>query len=126
MRKLSKIIAPALFATLALGAIAPAQAQYRPDDGRYNAARPTPGRDNQIRADINNLNRSIDRAIARRTISNREATGLRREAAQVQRLYAQYARNGLTMAETRTLRDRVNRIEYRLRAERRDNDNRRR
>lgn len=133
MRTLTKIVAPALFATLALGAIAPAQAQsynrhqdQRYDHGRHNAGRPTPVRDNKIRADINNLNRNIDRAIARRTISNREATGLKRDAAQIQRLYAQYARNGLTQVEQRTLRNRVDRIENQLRAERRDNDNRRR
>jgi hypothetical protein len=137
MRKFTKIVAPALFATLALGAVVPAQAQNhdrhdqrydngRSDNGRYNAGRPTPGRDNQIRADINNLNRSIDRAIARRTISNREATGLRRDATEIQRLYTQYARNGLTQTEQRTLRNRVDRIESTLRNERRDNDNRRR
>jgi hypothetical protein len=136
MRKFTKIVAPALFATLALGAVVPAQAQNhdrhdqrydnRNDNGRQNAGRPTPGRDNQIRADINNLNRNIDRAITRRTISNREATGLRREVAEIQRLYTQYARNGLTQTEQRTLRNRVDRIENVLRNERRDNDNRRR
>lgn len=123
--RFTKIVAPALFATLALGAM-PAQAQSHNRHYDHNPGRPTPGRDASIRADINNLNRDFDRALARRTISPREATGLRREAAQVQRRYAQYSRNGLTMAETRTLRNQVDRIENRLRAERRDNNNRRR
>jgi hypothetical protein len=126
MRKFTKIVAPALFATLALGAVVPAQAQSYNNHSNHNAGRPTPGRDNQIRTDINNLSRSIDRAIARRTISNREATGLRRDAAEIQRLYGQYARNGLTQTEQRTLRNRVDRIENALRNERRDNDGRRR
>jgi hypothetical protein len=124
MRKFTKILAPALIATLGLGMMAPAQAQSY---GRHHdAGRPTPVRDANIRADISNLNRAIDRAIARRTISNREATGLKREAVQVQRLYTQYARNGLTASETRTLRNRVDWIENALRAERRDTNNRRR
>jgi hypothetical protein len=123
MRKLSKLIAPALIAAMSAGiAVAPAQAAPY---GRHDAGRPTPVRNANIRADINGLNRDIDRAAARRTISNREATSLKRDAYQVQRLYTQYARNGLTRAETQTLQNRVDRIHVALRAERRDRDNRR-
>lgn len=123
MRKLTKIIAPALIAAMGAGAVAlPAQAQSY---GRHDAGHATPVRNSNIRADIYGLNRDIDRAIARRTISNREAMGLKREAVQVQRLYQQYARNGLTRTETRTLQNRVDRIHVALRAERRDRDNRR-
>lgn len=118
MLKFTKIVAPALIATLGLGALAPA-AQAAP------YGRQTPVRNADIRQQINGLNRDIDRAAARRTISNREATALRRDAVQVQRLYAQYARNGLNRAEMNTLRNRVDRIEVALRAERRDRDNRR-
>jgi hypothetical protein len=132
MRKLTQIVAPALIAAMGLGAAAiPAQAapyghqdngRY---DGRHDAGRPTPMRNANIRADINGLNRAIDQAAARRTISGREAAGLKREAYQVQRLYGQYARNGLTRSETQTLQNRVDRIHVALRAERRDRDNRR-
>lgn len=123
MRKLTKIVAPALIAAMGIGAAAiPAQAQPY---SQHNAGRPTPVRNANIRADINGLNRDIDRAAARRTISSREATSLKRDAYQVQRLYASYARNGLTVTETRTLQNRVDRIRAGLRAERRDHDNRR-
>jgi hypothetical protein len=121
MRKLTKIVAPALIAALGLSAGVSAQAAPY----HHNAGRPTPARDANIRADINGLNRTIDRAVARRTISNREATGLRRDAAQVQRLYGQYARNGLTRTEMRTLQNRVDRIRVSLRMERTDWDRRR-
>ena len=128
MRKLTKIVAPALIAAMGIGAAAiPAQAQPygQQDRGRHDAGRHTPARNANIRADINGLNRDIDRAAARRTISNREATSLKRDAYQVQRLYTQYARNGLTRSETQTLQNRVDRIHVALRAERRDRDNRR-
>jgi len=124
MRKLTLIVAPALIAAMGMGTVASAQPAYG-HNGRHDAGRPTPVRDNNIRAAINGLNRDIDRAVARRTVSNREATGLRRDAVQVQRLYGQYARNGLTRAETQTLQNRVNRIQNALRSERRDRDNRR-
>lgn len=130
MRTFTKLVAPALIATLALGTMVPvAQAQVHgqhnnsryDNNGRHNAGRPTPVRNDNIRNELNGLNRDIDRAAARRTISSREATNLKREVSQVQRLYAQYARNGLTQSETRTLRNRVDRIQVALRAERRDN-----
>ncbi|VWX46849.1 hypothetical protein [Novosphingobium sp. 9U] len=122
MRKLTKIVAPALIAAMGMGLAVQADAQSM---GRHNAGHATPVRNSNIRADINGLNRDIDRAVARRTISNREAMGLKRDAIQVQRLYQQYARNGLTRSEVNTLQNRVDRIHVALRAERRDRDNRR-
>jgi Spy/CpxP family protein refolding chaperone len=85
----------------------------------------TPARNAEIRQDINQLNNQIDRAAARRTISRREATGLHRQARNVQRLYRGYQRNGLNRAEVRYLQDRVNQVRVALRMERRDWDNRR-
>lgn len=128
MSKFTRIVAPALIAAMGLGAAAaPASAQPygQQHNGRHHAGRPTPVRNSNIRADINGLNRDIDRAAANRRISSREAMGLKRDANQVQRLYAQYARNGLTRSETQTLQNRVDRINVALRAERRDRDNRR-
>jgi hypothetical protein len=131
MRKLTKIVAPALIAAMGLGTIIPAQAaQYgqqdnRRYDNRHDAGRATPVRNSNIRAEINGLNREIDRAAQRRAISTREAANLKRDAAQVQRLYTSYARNGLTSSETRTLQNRVDRIQVALKSERRDRDNRR-
>lgn len=127
MRKLSKIIAPALVATLALGGAMPAQAvPYRGDSRHVTAPRPTtPVRNTHIRQEINGLNTAIDRAAARRTISQREAQGLRAQTRDLQRLYASYARNGLTRGEVQALESRVNRIQIALRAERRDWNSRR-
>ena len=124
MRKFTKIVAPALIAAMGIGAAASVPAEAAP--WNHNAGHPTPARDANIRADINGLNRDIDRAAARRTISPREANGLRRQAVQVQRLYASYARNGLTPSEVRTLQNRVDQIRVALHMERRDWNNHRR
>ena len=124
MRKFTKLVAPALVAVLGFSAAAPTIAEAAPysQNGRHEAARHTPVRNANIRADIAGLRAQIDRAAARRTISQREATGLRREAAQVQRLYASYARGGLSAQETRILAGRVNKVYTALRMERRDYD----
>ena len=122
MRKLTKIVAPALIAVMGMGAVVPAQAAPY---GRHDAGHATPVRNANIRADINGLNRAIEQAAARRTISAREATSLKRDAYQVQRLYTTYARNGLTRSEAQTLQNRVDRIHVALRAERRDRNNHR-
>lgn len=124
MRKLTKIVAPALIAAMGLGVAIQAEAQPA-GNYRHDARGHTPARNANIRTEINGLNRDIDRAFARRTISNREASSLKREALQVQRLYGAYARNGLSGGEMRTLRARIDRIHVALRAERRDRDNRR-
>jgi septal ring factor EnvC (AmiA/AmiB activator) len=79
----------------------------------------------QIQGDINQLDRQIQRAQQRRTISQREATSLRREGLSLQRLYNQYSRNGLNRQEVANLETQVNRLHQRLRLERRDWDGRR-
>lgn len=79
----------------------------------------------QIQTDINQLERRIDRAQQRRAISQREASGLRRQAIDLQRLYNRYGRNGLTRVEVADLELRINRLHQRLRLERRDWDGRR-
>ena len=80
---------------------------------------------NQIQSDINQLDTQIQRATQRRTLSQREATGLRRDARQLQRTYNQYGRNGLTRAEVTTLEVRINTLRQKLRLDRRDWDGRR-
>ena len=132
MSKLSKIIAPAIIAATALGVTLPAQAadygrnpqSYQ--NARHNdAARYTPVRNDNVRGEIAQLRRQIDRAAANRTISPREANGLRRDARDLERQYATLARNGLTRAEARMIENRVDRIKVALRSERRDSDRRR-
>jgi len=128
MKTFQKLAAPLAIAAAALSFAGAAQAQ--PYGGprhevRNDAWRMTPARNTEIRQDINSLDRTIDRAVQRRTISQREATGLRRQANDVKRLYAQYARNGLDRNEVRNLQQRVNSVRVALRMERRDWDGRR-
>jgi len=118
MRKFPMLLLAA--ATVAAGA-APASAQSRGSHGW----RPQPTVQRQIQNDINQLDRQISRAVQRRTISQREAGGLRREAAQLQRNYNRFTRNGLDRSEVASLESGVNRLHYRLRLERRDWDGRR-
>jgi len=79
----------------------------------------------QIQGDIAQLTNQISRAQQRRVISAREATGLRREALQIQRTYNRFSRNGLDRSEVRQLESQVNNLRQRLRLERRDWDGRR-
>jgi hypothetical protein len=116
-----KIAAPLALAAASLSIAGAAQAQPR-GHGGWDL---TPTRSSQIRQDINSLNNAINRAAARHTISQREAMGLRRQANDVRRLYAQYQRGGLNRAEVRNLQDRVNSVRVSLRMERRDWDGRR-
>lgn len=129
---------PLAIAAAGLAVAMPAQAQMRDHadqrgpawqgNGHNNHApawQLTPARNNQIRQDIASLRTAIDRAAARRTISQREASGLRNDARAIQQLYRGYSRNGLSRAEVRTLQDRVNRVRVTLRMERRDWDGQR-
>jgi hypothetical protein len=111
-----KLIIPALMAAAAISGAAPASAQnWR--------IQPTVQR--QIQSDIGQLNNQINRAQQKRVISQREATGLRREALSLQRLYNNYSRNGLDRAEVSRIEGQINRLRQGLRLERRDWDNRR-
>lgn len=131
MRKtfLLAALAPAVL----VGAVTPAAAQnWRQDryetnrygDGRYDRGwQMTPQRNAMIRADIEQLDNAIMRAAQNRTISWREAQGLRMQARQVKQMYWGYSRNGLDRGEMMTLEQRVNQIRGQLRMERRDWNN---
>ena len=79
----------------------------------------------QIRSDINQLQNQIQVAAQRRTISQREAVSLRRQAVDLRQLLAQYNRNGLSRQEVTALENRINNVRQNLRLERRDWDGRR-
>ena len=111
-----KLIISAVMAAAAIAGTAPASAQ---------SWRLQPNVQRQIQTDINQLNRQIDRAVQRRAVSRREATGLRRQALSRQRLYNNYRRNGLDRFEVARLESQVNQLHHRLRLERRDWDGRR-
>lgn len=121
MKTFKFFAAPIAVAAAALSLSAPAQAQ---NYGNRDGWRMTPARNAEIRQDINSLRKAIDRAAARRTISPREADRLRTDARQVQRLYASYARDGLSRREVQALQSRVNNVRVSLRMERRDWDRR--
>ena len=111
-----KLIISAILAAAAITGAAPASAQ---------AWRIQPAVQRQIQGDISQLNRQIDRAVQNRKISQREATGLRRDALGLQRLYNNYSRNGLDRQEVSRLQSQVDQLHQRLQVERRDRDGRR-
>lgn len=109
MNRFTKLIAPAIAASLVLGAAVPA------------SAAPWHGRDN-YRQEIVQLDRQIDRAQERRLISHREAERLERKVDQVQKLHAAYARNGFTKSELRILDQRIDSVKRQIAAEIADRD----
>jgi len=144
MRKTTLLAA---LAPMVLGGLsAPAMAQdwhqgdrgydRQANDGRYNNGgydnrggynnrgwQMTPQRNSMIRADIEQLDNAINRSVQRRTISPREAAGLRMQARDVKRMYYGYSRDGLNRNEVYALEQRVNQIRGRLQMERRDWNN---
>lgn len=113
-----KVLISIALASATLIAAAPASAQP--------GWRLGPGVQREIQQDINQLDRRITRAEQRRTISRREASGLRRDSNDIRRTYARYSRNGLDRQEVRDLQRRVNQVHMRLRYEQRDWDRGRR
>ncbi|MBX3561508.1 MAG: hypothetical protein KF780_06800 [Sphingomonas sp.] len=124
MRKVlvSIALASATVASTAV-VVSPAMAQpgrgyQQPNRGHQQAIH------REIRQDINELERRIQQAQQRRTISPREAQGLRREAIQIRQLYNRFSRNGLDRREVRELEQRINRVHRQLRFQQRDWDRR--
>ena len=101
MNRLTKWIAPALAASLALGAAVPASA------AQWEGHRNSHGYENGIGREIAQLDRQVDIAKARHQISWREAANFERKVDQLQRLYRIYSRNGLSRTELRVLDSRV-------------------
>lgn len=71
------------------------------------------------------LDRRIDQGERNRQLSRREAARLRAELNQLVRLEYSYMRGGLSARERMELDRRYDRLSAQVRAERRDNDNRR-
>lgn len=113
MKKFTRLIAPALVASLALGAAVPATAAKW--DGR-----------NDYRQQINQLERQVQRAEQRRLISQREAQRLERQVEQLDRLHRTYSRGGFTKGERQALERRIDSVERQITREIRDRDGRRR
>ena len=122
MRKL--LISVAL-ATATIAAV-PAAAQYHGGHARpgWHQNGPSRAAINNLVRDLNQAQNRIARSQQRRIISPREAMSLRREAAQIRQRLNFAARGGISGREFAQLRLRVNRLEQRVRLERRDRDRR--
>ena len=138
MTRLTKLIAPALATVIALAATMPAQARDSGPGFHRNPAasrnlhdyRPiaVPARHSGrfgFRAEINDLQRDIERAAARRMISWREAAGLRSDAYRLERIYRSYSRGGLSRWERASLDRKVTKLRRALRIDMHDRDRRR-
>ena len=121
-----KIILSLAVATATLSAV-PAAAQYR-DHDRWDQRgdfRHDQRAVQQLLRELNQVEQRIDRSARRGIISSREALGLRREAVRIRDRLHRSARNGLNGRELQQLSFQIDRVEDRLRIERRDRDARR-
>lgn len=105
--------------TVALPAAAQAQRSWQHPNG------PTRGQINALLGDLARAEQRIAVSQRRGFLSAREAIGLRREAAGIRVRLNVAARNGIGAREFANLRFQVNRLEQRVRMERRDRDRRR-
>ncbi|MGN6499915.1 MAG: hypothetical protein ACTHKM_07185 [Tsuneonella sp.] len=105
----TKLLATALLASLTLGAAAPASAAQW-------------GAPAQLRQDISQLDRQIDRARDQRRISRAEAAQLDRQVDRLQNTYRAYARGGFTRGEYAALDRGVDAVRRNLAVQVRDGD----
>ena len=118
-----KLIVSVALATATIAASAPAAAQYH--NSGWNQRGPARPAVNNLLRQLSEVNQRIDRSARRGVISQREAYSLRREATQIRSRLGYQGRNGLSGREFASLQTQVNRLEQRLRHERRDRDGRR-
>lgn len=88
-------------------------------------ARRTPVRSVNVWENIVELERDVNQADNRDTISEREAAGLRAQIAELKADYNRLNRNGMGPAEAGKLQSRINQLRARLKNERRDPDHHR-
>ena len=117
MRKL--LIAAALISSAATAAPALAQPGYGHAGPAWVQLRP---RVNALLRDLNDVDRRIQFAVARRQVSPREAAGLRAESNRVRFAIVRAGRNGVSEREFVGLRARVDRLQARLHFERNDHN----
>ena len=124
-----KFLISALVLSTVVG-VAPAAAQHggmHNDRGNvaWNRGGPSRPAINDLLRDLQRAENGIQRSVQRRVISQREATGLRRQANQIERRLNLASRNGINGREFAALKVQVNRLQQRLRIERQDRDGRR-
>jgi peptidoglycan hydrolase CwlO-like protein len=110
MTTANKIVASALAASLALGIAAPASAAV------FNAG--------SLRQQIAQLDNQIDRAEARRTISQREARQLDNQVDRLENAFRSYARGGFTRYELASLDKQIDQVKRQLVIQKRDDNKR--
>ncbi len=111
MKIATRIAASALAASLALGVAVPASA----------AVWDRPG---ELRSEIAQLDRQIDRAEARRDISHREAARLNAQVDRLEATFRSYARGGFTRYELAAIDSRIDTVKRQLAVQSRDNNRR--
>ena len=117
-----KLLVSVALATATLAAV-PAAAQHH--NSGWSHRGPDQRAVFQLRQELGQVENRIERSARRGIISPREAFGLRRQASQVRFQLNRAGRNGLSGREFASLRVQVNRLEQRVRMERRDRDRRR-
>ena len=116
-----KLLISAALATATITAAVPTVAMAQPGYG-WQRGGPTRAQVNELLRDLSRAEQRINRAPG---ISRREAMGLRNQARQIRFHLNRALRNGINQREFFNLRAQVNRLEARVRLERRDNDRRR-
>jgi hypothetical protein len=127
-----KLLISFAVATATLAAV-PAAAQYRDhnqnwnhrDDRGWNQRGPDRRAVQQLLGELAQVDQRIERSARRGFVSPREAFSLRREANQIRARLNRTGRDGLSGREFASLQVQVNRLEQRVRIERRDRDGRR-
>lgn len=107
MNILTKIAAPALAATLALGVAAPASAAHFDKPA-------------EIKQDIRQLDRQIDRALMRHQITRQEAYRFNAAVDRLEYRWRVFARGGFTRTELNKLDRQVDMLKIQLQREIRD------
>lgn len=119
-----KLLVSVAIATATLAAV-PAAAQYRDHHPGWHQRGPGRPAVNNLLRQLDNVDFRISRSLNRRAISPREAFGLRRQSNQLRGQIHFASRNGINRREFAELQFRIDRLEQRLRLERRDFDRRR-
>ena len=119
-----KFLIPIVAGISVVAMAAPASAQYaRPVDRYHRYDRVAfDGRALQVRVD--RIREQIRNLQARRVLSYREGRSLERQAANLQGRVYRASRNGIQPGEARRLTDDIQRLEYRVRREASDLNNR--
>lgn len=109
MTKLTKLIAPALAASLALGVAAPASAGQAYGYGKADVG------GHELRSELRQFDRQIDAALYRHQITRKEAARFNTRLDRLQFQLNRFARDGLTRWEVNTIDNQLAALKHQLR-----------